>query len=446
MAWNDEIKSATYTSPSGKVFTFFYETSVSKETDLKTATFTFPEKDGALVVPLGLGGRRFPMTCSFYGANCLTEADAFEAGLEERGYGELQHPVYGVRKVVPTGSIKRSNDLKSGLNVSTVEIVFAETIIDETFPDSKVVSVDKIEGSMEALVQNAAAEFNKDLDTSNLKEVIRTQNKLQTSVDNIEESINAVAMQSKSVYTEVQQVETELSASISSITENPEAVVFQTYTILEQPSKIAVDAESKIEQYNKSFNDVLKGLESDSLGVKAAINQFATTKMLLAGIVGSLASGVAFCSFGSGFTDFPISGGSRDKGSSFSLSDSESVNNAIFRCREDAVNAAASIAELYDKFVEFCDSKIKEDYQVDTGETYNYLRDVVNESIDVIINASFDLPTRKLITTERDHQIMELLAELYGNFDHLDEFILDNQLTYDEIELIPMGRQVVYYV
>lgn len=64
MAWNSEIKDATYTSPSGKTYTFRYG-QLSKETELKTATFTFPEKDGALVVPLGVGGRTFPMSCFF---------------------------------------------------------------------------------------------------------------------------------------------------------------------------------------------------------------------------------------------------------------------------------------------------------------------------------------------------------------------------------------------
>ena len=42
---------------------------------------------------------------------------------------------------------------------------------------------------------------------------------------------------------------------------------------------------------------------------------------------------------------------------------------------------------------------------------------------------------------------MELLCELYGQegFTRLDQFIVDNRLTTDEIVCIPMGREVRYY-
>ena len=69
-----ELTDIKYTSPSGKEFTFVYE-NVSKETDLKTATFTFPEKDGAYIQSLGRGGRRFPLTCIFTGENCMKKAE-----------------------------------------------------------------------------------------------------------------------------------------------------------------------------------------------------------------------------------------------------------------------------------------------------------------------------------------------------------------------------------
>ena len=113
MAWDTDIIEAVYTAPSGKKYNFQYDSKLSSETDLKTATFTFPERDGALVVPLGVGGRRFAFTCYFYGKNSNKDADAFENGLKERGYGELQHPIYGTHKVVPTGTITTKSSADS---------------------------------------------------------------------------------------------------------------------------------------------------------------------------------------------------------------------------------------------------------------------------------------------------------------------------------------------
>jgi hypothetical protein len=53
---------------------------------------------------------------------------------------------------------------------------------------------------------------------------------------------------------------------------------------------------------------------------------------------------------------------------------------------------------------------------------------------------------QKTITLDRDRQVIELCAELYGTTDYLDEFIIENNLNIDEIELLPMGKKVLYYV
>ena len=45
MAQITDLREACYTSPSGKKFYFEYDSKLSSETDLKTATFTFPDKD-----------------------------------------------------------------------------------------------------------------------------------------------------------------------------------------------------------------------------------------------------------------------------------------------------------------------------------------------------------------------------------------------------------------
>lgn len=163
MAWDTDLVSAVYTAPSGKKFVFQYDPKLSSETDLKTATYTFPDKNGALVVPLGVGGKRFPFSCFFYGQNSKNEADDFEAGLKELGYGQLQHPLYGSFKVVPTGTINRSDDVVNGVGVSSVAVVFAETITDGKSIDSEVISSDNIDAASEAYEESASGSFSNEL-------------------------------------------------------------------------------------------------------------------------------------------------------------------------------------------------------------------------------------------------------------------------------------------
>jgi hypothetical protein len=53
---------------------------------------------------------------------------------------------------------------------------------------------------------------------------------------------------------------------------------------------------------------------------------------------------------------------------------------------------------------------------------------------------------QRTITLDRDRQVIELCAELYGSTDYLDDFIIENNFNINEIELLPMGKRVSYYV
>lgn len=445
MAWTNEIRDAIYASPSGREFTFHYG-ELKSDTDLKTATFTFPEKDGALVTPLGVGGRRFPMSCSFYGADCFSLADAFEEGLKERGYGELQHPIYGNHKVVPTGSISRSDNLVNGLNVSTVEITFAETIIDETFPQSKTITEDLIRNKVSQSFESIAAEAGKDLKFSTTAEKINAQVMQKTIYKKIVENISGIAKKSKTAWTEFQSVCAETEKKINSFAYASADAVSGCLTLLKIPSEVVVKPMIKIEAYGTLVADIITSFKNNPAGINNVRNQFVLTKAALEGIGVALSSGVAISTTGGAETENEINNSSRTAGATFVLNSGTSENSGAFRSRNEAVNAAAEIAEKYDALCEYIDARVGEDFVVDTGEGYNEMRDAVSAALSFIVNESFNLDIRKTIILNRDRQIMELLSELYGNFDNLDEFIIDNNLTADEIGLLPMGREVSYYV
>jgi hypothetical protein len=150
------IVEARYTSPSGKSAVFLFE-AVSRETELKTGVFTFPHLDGAHVQHQGMGARSFPFDCIFSGSNCMEEADAFEAMLIEPGIGELQHPIYGTMKVVPTGNITREDDLVARMNESIVTVTFTETIVDGKVLQLGQSAIDDIVKKIEQF-DNAAVE------------------------------------------------------------------------------------------------------------------------------------------------------------------------------------------------------------------------------------------------------------------------------------------------
>ena len=106
MNWQTRIREAAYNSPSGARFTFDYE-NVSQSIEKKTTSFDFPDANGTYIQDLGNTGRRYPLRMFFWGNDYDQEVEAFEAALLERGIGKLEHPIYGVKNVVPFGVITR---------------------------------------------------------------------------------------------------------------------------------------------------------------------------------------------------------------------------------------------------------------------------------------------------------------------------------------------------
>lgn len=127
---------------------------------------------------------------------------------------------------------------------------------------------------------------------------------------------------------------------------------------------------------------------------------------------------------------------------------SSAVNKSVgTTSREDAIEIANQIAALLDTVTDFQDKKIAQNSFVDASPTTHLeLTDIVYSSIQLILNASFALPMQKTITLDRDRQVVELCAELYGTTDYLDNFIIENNFNIDELEILPMGKKVSYYV
>jgi hypothetical protein len=110
------------------------------------------------------------------------------------------------------------------------------------------------------------------------------------------------------------------------------------------------------------------------------------------------------------------------------------------------VEAAEKLADLLDEINEFTGERAASGSFVDTDDGYGSLLAVVTSACALVVNASFSLPARRVITLDRDRNVIELAAELYGDPDRADDLIVLNKLNADEIEILPMGKEVSYYV
>jgi hypothetical protein len=481
MSWQDRIRQGRYTSPSGAEIIFGYE-KTSRETELKTGTYTFPSRNGARVQHQGAGATSFPITAIFTGASCMDEADAFEAALIETDTGELQHPVYGTVKVKPVGNIKRDDDLVSTLNECRVTVTFTQHITDDE-EAAEEVTADAVDESAEAFTDAAAEDFAESIAAA--PESPQIQAALEEQTQSIIDGLEPLAAADKNTFAEFLTSARELKSQIKALYNKGMAIAGKvedvyvkalniarlTLRIMKLPSRLVVSLSEKIQGYAKLTAVLINQFGNDPFAVKKISGAFAAARLGLMGAVASIASGAAISTAEEAAAQPPAAssavgqgnGGAAAQASSSSGDASESgsgtssgayagTDTAVDKTtgtasREDAIESSSRIIGLLETITAFEDAQTSQDVFVDSNsEAYMALAQVVYQSAALIRDAAFALPMQRTFTLDRDRQIIELCAELYGSVDYLDDFILQNNFTIDEIELLPMGTRVTYYV
>ena len=432
MEWEKRITEAKYTAPSGKELSFLFG-GVSKETDLKTGLFTFPDKDGAHVQHQGAGATSFPLACIFNGSDCMERADNFEAMLFERGVGELQHPVYGIHKVVPHGKIKRIDDLLSGLNESVVEVTFVKIITDDVMPKLETVVAAEIEESYESFSDAACEDFARGISADTIDDELREKSILNLQAEQIKNKTEGLINSNAGIYGTFLTTITELKNSVNTLFDKSSNAINNglntarfTLNLMRYPSRVTIGVTEKIKGYSSLIGALINQFKNDPFGTRNIANAIMTSRLSLGAAVASIASGIAL--------QVAESSAQKDKAT-------------VHVSRSEAVSAAEEIINLFEAVKEFDDAKVKTNNFVDTNANmYFLLSDLVYKSVLLIINSSFALPMQRTVVLDRDRQLIELSAELYGSVDYADELIFENKLTADEIVLLPMGKEITYYV
>jgi hypothetical protein len=468
---SERILEARYTSPGGTEAAFSYET-VKRETELKTGIFTFPSRDGAHVQHQGMGAKSFPLICFFSGISCMDDADAFEAMLIERGVGELQIP-YGTFKVVPTGKIQREDNFVAGVGQSSVTITFTETIVDEEAAALEAVAADEIAEQYEEFADAACEDFATALDVDDISEQLAIVSSLDAQTQLMTDSLQSLMTADRSKFADFLTAVKELKSNIQNlykkgkgITGDIESVYAKglniarlTLRIMKMPADIAVSLSEKIKGYSQLTAGLINQFKNDPFGIAKIKNAYTVAKLALTGLVAAISSGsattIAEVAASGGMANSgspaerPASSPLQSSGSNSTGGNTGQSADAGTASRAEAVEAANCVAEIAEQVMEWSDTKTGQDVFVDSDSAaYLALACLTQNSVQLILNAAFALPMQRTVTLGRDRQVVELCAELYGTVDSgvIDQFIMENNLSIDEIGLIPMGRKVSYYV
>jgi hypothetical protein len=401
--------------------------------------------------------------------------------LIERGVAELQHPIYGTIKVKPVGHIEREDDPVKKLGESTVTITFTETIVSETTAELNEVAADAIDEKYEEFSEAAAEDFASALVTDNISEQKDITTALETQTQLIVDNLKPIAMADKDGLSEWWASVLELKSSILNVYSRAKTIGGRVKNITESsypfllniarlslriirwPSTISVSLSEKIKGYATLTADLINQYKNDPFGIEKMHAAYAAATLALTGAVISISSGAAISVAETAALTGVLSNsvaraniaaagstsGGGGTGASGTGSTSGPVTNvsAGTTSREDAVKVSDEIVKLFEDVITFQDTKIGQNTFIDASpQAHIAFSEVVHDSIQLIQNVSFSLPMQKIITLNRDRQVIELCAELYGTTDYLDEFIIENNFNINEIELLPMGKKVSYYV
>lgn len=414
MAWQDRLKEAAYTSPSGTRTVFQYE-NVGKSVTKKTSGFEFPDADGTFVQDLGHSGRRYPLRLFFSGNNYDLEADAFEETLIERGVGKLEHPLYGTVDVVPFGAITRRDDLKTAANQAIIQVTFWETIgliypSSQQDPGAAVLSAvsDYNDAAAKALEEGTG------LDTA--VERVTFRNSYLALLDQARSTLQPIADAQDDVRQQFDAIADSINTGIDVLISDPLTLGFQTILMIQSPARVLRGITARLEAYGALAASIITG--DDAVAEQGNDSRNAN--------------------------DFH---GADLFAMTYVTGSAVSVVNNEFLTKSGALAAAETVLAQFDSVAAWREDNFKSLEEVDTGEAYQKLQEAVALTAGFLVEISFSLKQERRVVLDRARTIIDLAAELYGTVDSdLDFLINSNNLSGSEILELPRGREIVYFV
>lgn len=420
MGWSQRLREAAYTSPSGERLTFDYER-VSRETTKRSHPFEFVGINDAYVQDNGYGPRSYPLRCIFWGDDHDLEATAFEQALLEPGVGRLEHPLYGPFDAVPTGTIRRREDLKEEANQTIIEVEFLTTT-GVVYPSPQTDARTELGTALTNFSTAVSEQFSNSvsLDRAGARTVLKTT--VQAHLVKATAALSGIAEADTTALAAFRDASDALNYSLDVTVGTPLVIGQQTVDVLMAPSRSTASIADRLDAFGtfaQSIYDSPQGNPDDVVGLhlarteENATNDFVTSDLNAASAIAAMV---------------------------------QSLLETTFSSKPEALTAASTLLDQWDAFVAWREVGYAALGLNDTGETYQALQDAVSLGAGFLVEISFTLVPERSITLDRARTLIDLAAELYGAIDeHLDDLINHNELTGDEILELPRGRTLVYY-
>lgn len=412
MAWQDRIKEAALRTPSGSRLLFQYA-DVRLTFDLQGTAYNFVDAEGTYIQGTGRTGDTFPLRIFIAGDDYDQAATTFLDGISEPGFFILEHPLYGVRNVVPLGRVTRRDDLVTAANQAIFDVAFWETIA-TLYPTGQTDPASEVLAAVADYNTASATEYEEQIDLDSQIETVTLENRVAATTALVSSSLATVSEATEAVSDQFTDILDSINNSIDILVGDPLTLAFQVNQLIQSPGRAAALWDDKLTAY-RNLADQITGQDTATPGNDSRPdNDFFTDSVTATGALTGAIVGA--------------------------------VNNT-FATRPEALAAAQNILALADQVNTWREENYESLGQTDTGGGYQQWQDAAALAAGFLVEISFTLAQERVITLDSARTIVDLAAELYGEIDAKLDFLIDsNDLSGNEMREIPAGRVIKYYV
>ena len=402
MPYLERLREAGYRSPSGAEFTFQFQ-ELERSGSKKAPIHEFPQQDLPEVQDLGQAAVHFGIKAVFTGEDYDLTADDFWKALAEHGPATLKHPRWGDLRVLPV-TFAQAEGFVDGMRQAIFTIDFVR-LGDIGYPTTVV---------------QAESEIGAELEETGIEGIeVKPENALATAAS--KKSYTSFLTSFKSTMTAAisaigdvregfERLVNDFENTLDTLILDPITLAQSFIALVRAPARALTSISAKLQGYATAITN----LKNTTLGIGIYYSEAASRAMQALGLM----AGLAECTLTGTIT-----------------TRTEAVQ-AIEIIQDSIIDALEAIEQI----------EAASDTYTTPSEVLAIIRVIIAQTISMLLERSFDLKIERQIILDSDRTPLDLVYELYGDLENLDDFIDYNRLNGDEIFMIPRGRGVIYYV
>jgi len=426
MSWQDRLRpEIVLTSPDGDEFSASWAGG-DVTVDKKLGQFDIPNIDGTITQDLGIRSSVYPLTFWFTGENHDQESARFLGAMRQRGPWVVVHPVLGELELQPAGVTAAVQPVENG-NVTRISGDWIETP-----EEAQAVSIPELAGEIESVSDDLTEASEQGWARNVIDAGALAVGASQAFIAAVSDAIRIAARALRNIARTVADIEAGIDGTIRSVTaaledglDSAVAVAGGIRNLITLPALIQTDFFTRAAAYR----DIINGL-FESPDTRDRTESIVTTG------VRELAATAAIQGL------------------------AKTAITSELQTRAQAVDAARQLADAFTEMTRalddaqavFSDAPATRKYFSQT-DTYGTCALLTYLSVQYLLRRSRDLAIEKRFTLDRPRAPIEIAITEYGSLnesrteaDNFDLFIESNELSPEEIHVLPSGREVVVYV